>query len=279
MHSLGRSLDIFRFTPPKTALYAVSMATQLPSRRGLSKPTPWAIAFTQVLMVMLAALPVTAQITPVAHASNASVSDAEVTAFMQAQQKDMKAMLTIRDNPKRVPLLLAAIQRDPAGPWASLLQGICFVEDRASAWRLPPAPRSQVYARAIDYLSTAEATISKAMERDRQNQQLKYNLKVLDGALALARVESVTRTNDTRAIAGSRPTTNTIPRVDSIPPGGNPAPGLRAQACRSNLKQIDLSKEMWKADHNKPETASPTVADLTNYLPYRQFPKCPDGGT
>ena len=46
-------------------------------------------------MVMLAALPVTAQITPVAHATNATVSDAEVTAFMQAQQKDMKAMLTV----------------------------------------------------------------------------------------------------------------------------------------------------------------------------------------
>ena len=230
-------------------------------------------------MVMLAALSVPAQVTPVAHAIKATVSEAEVTSFMRTQQKDLNAMLTIRDNPKRVPLLLAVIQRDPAGPWATFLQGICFVDDRASAWRLPPAPRSQIYAGAIEYLSTAKATISKAMEKDRQNQQLKYNLKVLDGALALARVESATRTNDTRAIAGSRPATNSIPRVDSIPPGGNPAPGLRAQACRSNLKQIDLSKEMWKADHNKRETATPTVADLTYYLPYRQFPKCPDGGT
>lgn len=70
-----------------------------------------------------------------------------------------------------------------------------------------------------------------------------------------------------------------VPGTLSIPPGGSPAPGLRAQACRSNLKQIDLSKEMWKADHNKPEIATPTVADLTYYLPHRQFPKCPDGST
>jgi hypothetical protein len=53
----------------------------------------------------------------------------------------------------------------------------------------------------------------------------------------------------------------------------------RAQLCGSHLQQINLAKEMWKTDNKKPDAASPTVSDLTTYLPYRRFPKCPDGGS
>ena len=229
-------------------------------------------------MIVLAVLPVAAQLTPVPHAVNATVSDAEVAAFMQAQQKDMKAMLTIRNNPKRVPLLLGAIKRDPAGRWASDLHGCCFVEDRASAWRLPPAERSKVLAGAVVYLSTAQATISKALEKAPQNLSLKYNLNVIDRSLAVARREAAAPTNEVRTATSPRPAANNPPRVDAAPPGNSTPAGLRAKSCGSNLTQIDLAKEMWQVDNNKPGTATPTFADLSYYLPGRKLPSCPEGG-
>jgi hypothetical protein len=229
-------------------------------------------------MVVLTALPVAAQLTPVPHAANATVSDAEVTAFMQAQQKDMKAMLTIRNNPKRVPLLLGAIKRDPAGRWASDLHGCCFVEDRASAWRLPPAERPKVLAGAVVYLSTAHTTISKALEKAPQNLSLKYNLNVIDQSLAVARREAAAPTNEVRTATSPRPAANNPPRVDAAPPGNSTPAGLRAKSCGSSLTQIDLAKEMWQVDNNKPGTATPTVADLSYYLPGRKLPSCPEGG-
>jgi hypothetical protein len=229
-------------------------------------------------MIVLAVLPVAAQLTPVPHAVNATVSDAEVAAFMQAQQKDMKAMLTIRNNPKRVPLLLGAIKRDPAGRWASDLHGCCFVEDRASAWRLPE--RSKVLAGAVVYLSTAQATISKALEKAPQNLSLKYNLNVIDRSLAVARREAAAPTNEVRTATSPRPAANNPPRVDAAPPGNSTPAGLRAKSCGSNLTQIDLAKEMWQVDNNKPDTATPTVADLAYYFPpNHKLPKCTDGGT
>ncbi len=257
-------------------MYAVPMATKLLPRRGLLTPTPWVIALVQLLLLTALAAP--AQTAPAA-ANYPTVSAAEVTAFMQSLQIDPNAMSRISSNPKRVPLLLGAMKRDPAGPWAGFLQGFCFQEGRAAAFKLPPAGRAEVSARAVVYLTAAKTTLTKALETDSRNGQLNYNLSMIDKALALARTESVARTNDSRGAASPRPATNTLPRVESTVPGENPAPALRAKACGSNLTQIDLAKQMWQVDNNKPETATPTVADLSYYLPYRQFPKCPEGGT
>lgn len=49
--------------------------------------------------------------------------------------------------------------------------------------------------------------------------------------------------------------------------------------CASQLNQIDLAKQMWKTENNKPPSVLPQPADLTVYLPFRKFPACPDGGT
>jgi len=49
-------------------------------------------------------------------------------------------------------------------------------------------------------------------------------------------------------------------------------------SCRNNLKQIDLAKHLWANDNNKPESATPTRAELLPFLSKSQFPICPAGG-
>lgn len=118
------------------------------------------------LAVVLLALGVTAQ--AASAAANATVSTAEVEAFIKEMQPGtngaMPAYMTIPANPKRVPLLLAAIEREPSGPWVYYLQAFCFGIEHSGAFRLPPASRSEVYPQAIEYLTAAKGTVSKALE-------------------------------------------------------------------------------------------------------------------
>jgi formylglycine-generating enzyme required for sulfatase activity len=174
------------------------------------KPITRAIALAQSLAVILAAPAATAQTRPAATATNTVVSTAEVTAFMQSFRQDPDAVFKISLNPKRVPLLLAAIEREPAALWVHYLQGTCFHVEHAAARKLPPARRSEVYARAIEYLAAAKETVSKALEADPQNRQLKHNLGTLDEGLALAYVESGTRTKEARALAEAVLAANTV---------------------------------------------------------------------
>lgn len=254
------------------------METNLPACRRQAKRSALAIILAPFFALLLTALAAQAQPAPVAADPDAAVTAAEVNAFMQSVQKDPKAVLGIPSNPKRVPLLLAAIKRDPAGPWTGFLQGFCYQEGRAAARKLPPANRPAVSVQAIGYLSTASTTLSNALQADPQNRQVKSNLAMIERALAMARVESLVRTNAMGNIARPGPASNAIVRVNPSSADGaaNRDPGARI--CASQLTQIDLAKQMWMADNNKPGNAAPTAADLTVYLPGHKFPECPDGG-
>ena len=369
--------------------------------RGFSlpglKPILQAVTLAPCLAVMLALAAVAAQTPPVTPAGNTAVSPAEVTAFMQSFQQDPGASFKISINPKRVPLLLAAIEREPAGRWVSFLQGFCFGSEHATAQRLPSAERSQVYAQAIQYLTVAKATVAKASQADPRSRELKDNLGTLEAGLALAYVESGTRSKEARAIAEALLAANTVtnwnygnliydmnsllgrlalrdgdvaaakrhlaasgktpgsPQLDTFGPDfvlagelfrkgerdvvlvhldqiavfwansdGGPRLGAehqkqidawkqtirsgqvpddhpwrvarvslvdstpvdeaavrnaRRQICGNQLKQIEVAKRSWALDKDKPEDATPTVADLTGYLAGEKLPKCPDGGS
>ena len=173
------------------------------------KRTLRAVTFAQGLAVILA-LAAAAQSTPVGPAGNTAVSADEVTAFMQSFQQDPSASFKIATNPKRVPLLLGAIEREPAGPWVQFLQGFCFGTEHASAGRLPPAQRPEAYAQAIRYLSAAKETVSKAFQTNSQDRKLKDHLDTLDAGLALAWVESGIRSKEARAIAEALLAANTV---------------------------------------------------------------------
>ena len=83
------------------------------------KPITRAIALAQSVGVILATPAATAQTKSAS--MNTSVSTAEVEAFIkeikQGTNGVMPSYMNIPTNPKRVPLLLAVIEREPAGPW------------------------------------------------------------------------------------------------------------------------------------------------------------------
>jgi hypothetical protein len=255
------------------------MATNLSTFRGLLKTTSLAVTLVPILAFSIWATVAAAQVTIVPRTPNATVTDAEVTAFMKAHERDAKALLTIQANPKRLPLLLGAIRKDPAGYWVGYLHGTCFIHDRAMAGRLPAAERPKVFAGVVQYLSAAQMTISNAFLKAPQNQLLKYNLSTIDKDLALVQADLGQRPNDTRTAIIPGSISNAAPRTGPTPARNANVAAARAKVCESHLTQIDLAREMWKNDHNKPETATPTATDLTYYIPYKIFPNCPDGGT
>jgi len=52
----------------------------------------------------------------------------------------------------------------------------------------------------------------------------------------------------------------------------------QAFTCINQLRQIDVAKQMWATDHQKPPGALLTVADLAPYLGTNALPACPAGG-
>jgi hypothetical protein len=252
------------------------MATNAFSFRGLLKPSLRAVILAQFLVAVLFVLAASGQTPP---GTIPLVTDSEVTAFIQAHQNDHRALLTIQSNPKRVPLLLGAIKRDPAGFWVHYLHGACFIHDRARAGRLPAAERASLYSQIIAYLSSAQTTISNATQKAPQAQSLEFNLNLINKDLALVRADVAAGANATRPFVGAGIPSNAPPAVGPTPARNANVAAARAKVCESHLTQIDLAKEMWKVDYNKPATATPSVADLTGYIPYKVFPRCPDSGT
>lgn len=67
--------------------------------------------------------------------------------------------------------------------------------------------------------------------------------------------------------------------VDSKPTDETAVRNARRQGCGNQLKWIELAKQSWALDKQKPEDATPTVEDLAGYLQGGRLPKCPDGGS
>ena len=50
-------------------------------------------------------------------------------------------------------------------------------------------------------------------------------------------------------------------------------------ACINNLRQIDGAKQQWALENKKTDSDTPSREDLLPFLPNKQFPVCPAGGT
>ncbi len=165
---------------------------------------------SQTLAVILMVPAVAGQAPSVTPGARNTVSDAEITAFMQSLKDNPNAAYGISPDPKQVSLLLGAIQSEPAGPWIYYLTAICFGSEHSQAQKLPPGQRGPVYARATEYLRAAKETLAKGAQSDPRNREWKDKLGTVDAALALAYVESGTRTKEARAIAESLLASNTV---------------------------------------------------------------------
>lgn len=63
----------------------------------------------------------------------------------------------------------------------------------------------------------------------------------------------------------------------AVPSFMNARERSRAQACRSNLRQIQAAKEQWAMANNAGQTAEPTQAQLSPEF-IQTWPTCPSGG-
>ena len=210
--------------------------------------------------------------------SNTFATAAEVTAFMNSIQTDPGATLKLESNPKRLPLLLESLKRDPTGPWAVLLLACCFQPDRAAAASMPAAQKAAVYANAVRYLSTARGTIASALQANPRSTHLEGTLAILDKSIDQAQAEMTGTTNQVRSATSPRPASNSVAAFGATPPRMGSNTNSSAKVCEAGLKQINLAKQMWAVDQAKAADATPTPADLTKYFPNRQYPKCPGGG-
>jgi hypothetical protein len=57
-----------------------------------------------------------------------------------------------------------------------------------------------------------------------------------------------------------------------------PALDLAANNCINNLRQIDVAKNQWALEHQKPAYTLVAAPDITPYLPAKALPACPAGG-
>ncbi len=206
------------------------------------------------LSAMLAAYLATGQVTP----ATPVVAPAEVQAFMQAIKQDTNGTAPwtlIPSNPKRFPLLLAAIEREPAGPWVMYLQGVCLSADLDHAARLPSDQRTPVYVQATEYLTDARVTVSNALQADLQNRALKDHLGTLNAGLALTWVEAGTRLPEARALAESLLAANTITNWNY----GNLIYAMHSLLGRIALREGDLTQARHHLEQSGKTPGSPAL--------------------
>lgn len=65
--------------------------------------------------------------------------------------------------------------------------------------------------------------------------------------------------------------------VDSTPVDQTAVRNARRRICGNQLRQIEVAKQSWAVNKDKPEDAAPAIGDLAGYLPSGKLPKCPDG--
>jgi hypothetical protein len=103
-----------------------------------NNPVVRAIDPVRILASLLMAVAVNAQTSLVAHVPHLGDSATERTAFMHACQQDPSASFKSSGNSEQSSLLPAGIERQPTGPWAYFLQGLCFDLKHSIARKLPP---------------------------------------------------------------------------------------------------------------------------------------------
>ena len=67
--------------------------------------------------------------------------------------------------------------------------------------------------------------------------------------------------------------------VDSSPVDENAVRNARRQDCLLQLKQIQMAKQQWALEKQKPDDATPATTDLAPFIPGDKLPKCRDGGS
>lgn len=124
---------------------------------------------------------------PAAFTPNAAISETDLHAFMQkwATSRPFEFPSDAKDEP----LLLSALKKDPAGPWASYL-GDKFATVRSEARKLEPVERADKYRATLRYLAPARETLKRAVQARPTEEALSFFLQEIELATALASLEA-----------------------------------------------------------------------------------------
>ena len=137
--------------------------------------------------------------------SKSTVSTAQLETFM-ATWSEYKAFHAPME-PKDEPLLLAALEKDPKGPWASYFS-LKFSQAKFEARGLDAAGRTAHYKAALGYLEPACAILAKAVETSPQDKELQHSLDMMKGLVSQAALEAgfdlaTVKANAEAALAGN----------------------------------------------------------------------------
>jgi hypothetical protein len=115
------------------------------------------------------------------------VSSAQLDAFMKqwAKYESFKAPMELKDEP----LLLAALKKDPSGPWAGYIS-LKFAQTKFEARGLDAAGRAALYGASLRYLIPARDTLTQAAEAKPHDKELRHNLNGIKEHVSLASLEA-----------------------------------------------------------------------------------------
>ncbi len=130
--------------------------------------------------------------------TEASVSPEKLERFMQQwkEYQSFEAPMEAEDEP----LLQAALEKDPSGPWATYLS-YKFAQNRFEARELDDAQRAALYRASLEYLRPARETISLAVQSQPKNANLRHHLQRISEHIALASLEAGLDRDTVRAFA------------------------------------------------------------------------------
>ena len=119
--------------------------------------------------------------------SGGKASSAELDAFMKtwAQYEAFQVPM----DPKDEPLLLAALEQNPTGPWAAYIS-MKFAQTTFEARSLDTAGRAALYGASLRYLMPARDTLARAAEAKPHDKNLRHNLIKIKEHISLASLEA-----------------------------------------------------------------------------------------
>jgi hypothetical protein len=119
--------------------------------------------------------------------TNKSPVSAQLDTFMKqwAKYESFKAPM----DPKDEPLLLAALEQEPKGPWAGYIS-LKFAQTKFEARGLDAAGRAALYGASLRYLVPACDTLTQAVEAKPHDKVLRHNLNEIKEHVSLASLEA-----------------------------------------------------------------------------------------
>jgi hypothetical protein len=114
-------------------------------------------------------------------------STAQLDAFMKqwATYEAFKAPMELKDEP----LLLAALKKDPSGPWAAYIS-LKFAQTEFEARDLDANGRIACYHASLSYLKPAHGILAQATKANPQNKELQQKLSGIEEHLAQVSLET-----------------------------------------------------------------------------------------